>query len=47
MKLIRFQDVSGKIYYGEQVNDHLARIISGDIFEKYTVHVQNFHDYQL
>ena len=37
MKLIRFQDVSGNIYYGEQVNDHLARIISGDIFENYTV----------
>lgn len=37
MKLIRFQDASGHIYYGEQVNDHSVRVISGNIFGDYMV----------
>ena len=37
MKLVRFQDVSGRIYYGEKVNEHSARVISGNIFGNYTV----------
>ena len=37
MKLIRFQDASGHICYGEQVDDHLARVISGNIFGDYMV----------
>ena len=37
MKLIRFQDVSGHIHYGEQINDHSARVISGNIFNDYMV----------
>ena len=37
MKLVRFQDASGRIYYGEKVNEHSARVISGNIFGDYTV----------
>ena len=37
MKLIRFQDASGHIYYGEQVNDYLVGVISGNIFGDYMV----------
>lgn len=35
MKIIRFLDASGKIRYGEHVDDDSARLIKGDIFGAY------------
>jgi len=37
MKLIRFEDATGCIHYGEQVNDYFVRVISGNIFGDYMV----------
>jgi 2-keto-4-pentenoate hydratase/2-oxohepta-3-ene-1,7-dioic acid hydratase in catechol pathway len=35
MKIIRFQDIAGNIHYGERVDDHSARLITGDVFGDY------------
>jgi len=37
MKIIRFQDASGDIRYGERVDDQSARLIEGNVFETFTV----------
>ncbi len=37
MKIIRFQDSSGDIWYGEWVSEQSARVIEGNIFEQYNV----------
>ncbi|MGB0909610.1 MAG: fumarylacetoacetate hydrolase family protein [Nitrospirales bacterium] len=37
MKIIRFQDFTGQINYGEPIDDQTARLIDGAIFENYTV----------
>lgn len=35
MKIIRFEDTTGAILYGEQINDSRARAIEGDLFSSF------------
>jgi len=35
MKIIRFLDSGGSIHYGEHLDDHSARLITGDVFGDY------------
>lgn len=37
MKVIRFEDNSGNIFWGEQVDDSTARLIKGDLFGEWEV----------
>lgn len=37
MKVIRFEDNSGNIFWGEQVDDRTARLIKGDLFGQWEV----------
>lgn len=37
MKLIRFIDQSGKVQWGQQVDDQTARPVIGDVFEKFEI----------
>lgn len=37
MKLIRFEDASGKVLYGEPAGGDRARVLRGDLFEQYSI----------
>ena len=37
MKIIRFFDTSGQERFGERVDEHTVRLITGDIFSRFRV----------